>query len=63
MRAEIERCELVYKKAFFDSVGNGISDAESGKVFSTKEIEAELSERRRRKGKRGQATFSAKKSK
>jgi antitoxin YefM len=40
--------ELVYKKAFLDSVGKGILDAESGKVYSTKELKAELRERRRR---------------
>ncbi|MBI4634045.1 MAG: type II toxin-antitoxin system Phd/YefM family antitoxin [Deltaproteobacteria bacterium] len=39
--------ELVYKKAFFDSVSKGISDAKSGKVYSTDELKAELSERRR----------------
>jgi antitoxin YefM len=39
--------ELVYKKAFLDSVSRGISDAESGNVYSTKELKAALSERRR----------------
>ena len=40
--------ELVYKKAFLDSVSRGVSDAESGNVYSTKELKAALSERRRR---------------
>lgn len=39
--------ELVYKKAFLDSVGRGVSDAESGNVYSTKELKAALSERKR----------------
>ncbi|MCX5824179.1 MAG: type II toxin-antitoxin system prevent-host-death family antitoxin [Deltaproteobacteria bacterium] len=39
--------ELVYKKVFLDSVSRGISDAESGNVYRTKELKAALSERRR----------------
>jgi hypothetical protein len=35
------------KSAFLDSVGRGISDADSGDVYSTKELRAALSERRR----------------
>jgi antitoxin YefM len=38
--------ELVYKKAFFDSISRGISDSESGNVYSTQEIKAALSARR-----------------
>jgi len=38
--------ELVYKKAFVDSVSQGIADAESGKVFSAKELKAALSAKR-----------------
>jgi len=38
--------ELVYQKAFFDSVGRGIADTESGNVFSTKELKTALIERR-----------------
>jgi len=30
--------ELVYKKAFLDSVEREIADAESGNVYSTKEL-------------------------
>ncbi|MDO9109146.1 MAG: type II toxin-antitoxin system Phd/YefM family antitoxin [Desulfatirhabdiaceae bacterium] len=40
--------ELVYKKAFLDSVGNGIADAENEKVYSTKELKAALLERKAR---------------
>ena len=39
--------ELVINKDFLDSVGRGISDAESGNVYRTKELKAALSERRR----------------
>jgi antitoxin YefM len=38
--------ELVYKKAFLDSVGRGIADTESGNVYSTKELKTALIERR-----------------
>ena len=40
--------ELVYKKAFLDSVGKGIADAESENVYSTKELKAALIERKAR---------------
>jgi prevent-host-death family protein len=40
--------ELVYNKAFLDSVGRGIADADSGKTFSTKELRAALTSRRTR---------------
>lgn len=40
--------ELVYKKAFLDSVGNGIADAENENVYSTKELKAALLERKAR---------------
>jgi prevent-host-death family protein len=38
--------ELVYKKAFLDSVSRGISDTESGNIYSTKELKAALNARR-----------------
>ena len=34
--------ELVYRKSFLDSVGRGISDAESGRTYRTEEIRAAL---------------------
>ena len=40
--------ELVYRKSFLDSVGRGISDADSGKTYPTKELKAALSSRRAR---------------
>ena len=40
--------ELVYKKAFLDSVGKGIADSESENVYSTKELKAALMERKAR---------------
>ncbi len=40
--------ELVYKKSFLDSVGKGMANAESGKVYSTQELKAALVERRNR---------------
>jgi len=40
--------ELVYQRSFLDSVGRGISEAESGRTFSTKELRAALSSRRPR---------------
>jgi len=40
--------ELVYRKSFLDSVGRGISDADSGKTYPTKELRAALSSRRAR---------------
>ncbi len=38
--------ELVYRKSFLDSVGRGISDAESGRTYRTEEIRAALIVRR-----------------
>ena len=43
--------ELVYKRHFLDSVNRGISDAESGNVYSTKELKRELDKRRQRRTK------------
>jgi prevent-host-death family protein len=40
--------ELVYKKSFLDSIGRGMANAESGKVYSTQELKAALIERRSR---------------
>ncbi len=40
--------ELVYKRDFLDSVKRGISDAESGNIYSTKELKEELDKRRQR---------------
>ena len=38
--------ELVYKKSFLDSVGRGMSDADSKKTYRTQEIKATLAARR-----------------
>ncbi len=38
--------ELVYKKSFFDSIGRGIADAESGKTFNAEEVRMALQTRR-----------------
>lgn len=38
--------ELVYRKSFLDSVGRGLSDAESGKTYCTEEIRAAFATRR-----------------
>ena len=38
--------DLVYKKSFLESIGRGISDAESGKTYHTKEVRASLTARR-----------------
>jgi prevent-host-death family protein len=38
--------ELVYRKSFLDSVGRGISDADSGRTYPAKELRAALSSRR-----------------
>ena len=38
--------ELVHKNLFIDSVNRGLSDAESGKVFSTNKLKKELTKRR-----------------
>ena len=43
--------DLVYKRHFLDSVERGISDAESGNVYSTKELKRELDKRRQRRTK------------
>ena len=40
--------ELVYRRSFLDSVGRGISDAGSGRTYSTKELRAALASRRTR---------------
>ncbi|MFQ5709611.1 MAG: type II toxin-antitoxin system Phd/YefM family antitoxin [bacterium] len=40
--------ELVYKRHFLDSVNRGLSDAESGNVYSTKDLKKELDKRRQR---------------
>jgi prevent-host-death family protein len=40
--------ELVYKKSFLDSIGRGIADAESGKVYRTAEVRTALRARRNR---------------
>jgi antitoxin YefM len=37
---------LVYKKSFLDSVGKGITDAESGKTLQTNEVRMVLKARR-----------------
>jgi antitoxin YefM len=41
--------ELVYQKVFLDSVGRGLSDADSGKVITTNELKAKLAQVRKRK--------------
>jgi prevent-host-death family protein len=38
--------DLVYKKSFLDSIGRGLSDAESGKTYHTAEVRAALTARR-----------------
>ena len=38
--------ELVHKKLFIESVSRGLSDIESGSVFSTTELKEELQKRR-----------------
>jgi prevent-host-death family protein len=38
--------DLVYKKSFIESVRRGLSDVESGKVYSTPELKKELQKRR-----------------
>jgi len=42
----LEYDELVYRKAFLDSVNRGIADADSGKVYTTEELKHELEQRR-----------------
>jgi len=34
--------ELVYKKSFLDSIGRGISDADSGKTYPAEDVRAAL---------------------
>ena len=41
--------DLVYRKSFLDSIGRGISDADSGRTYSTEEIEAKFASRRNKK--------------
>ena len=38
--------ELVYKKLFIESINRGLSDVESGNVYSTIEVKEELQKRR-----------------
>jgi prevent-host-death family protein len=37
--------ELVYKRAFLDSLNRGIADAESGKIYNSEELKGELRKR------------------
>jgi antitoxin YefM len=39
--------ELVYKRAFLDSINRGIADVESGKVYNSEELKGELRKRRK----------------
>jgi prevent-host-death family protein len=39
--------ELVYKSAFLDSINRGITDAESGRIYNSEELKAELAKRRK----------------
>lgn len=39
--------ELVYKKQFTESINRGLSDAETGNVYSTDELKKELSKKRK----------------
>lgn len=41
--------ELVYKKLFVDSVSKGLTDAESGNVHTTAEVQEQLKKRRQRR--------------
>lgn len=41
--------ELVYRKSFLDSIGRGISDADSGITYSTEEIKAKFASRRNKR--------------
>jgi prevent-host-death family protein len=41
--------ELVYRKSFLDSVERGISDADSGRTYSTGEIKAKLTDLRKKR--------------
>jgi len=40
--------ELVYKRAFLDSISGGIADAESGRVYSSKQLKREMAKKRQR---------------
>jgi antitoxin YefM len=40
--------ELVYRKSFLDSVGRGISDAESGRTYRAEEIRVALKSGRKK---------------
>ncbi len=42
----IDYDELVYKKAFLDSIGRGIADADDGKLYLAEEVKASLAARR-----------------
>lgn len=39
--------ELIYKKAFLDSIKRGIADAESGRTYNSEELKAEMTKRRK----------------
>jgi antitoxin YefM len=39
--------DLVYQKAFLDSINRGIADSEKGRVLSTEELKTELQKRRK----------------
>jgi prevent-host-death family protein len=39
--------ELVYKRAFLDSLNRGIADAESGRIYNSEELKTELRKRRK----------------
>ena len=41
--------ELVYRKSFLDSISRGISDADSGRTYSTEEIKAKFTSRRNKR--------------
>ncbi|MBN1664049.1 MAG: type II toxin-antitoxin system Phd/YefM family antitoxin [Deltaproteobacteria bacterium] len=41
--------DLVYRKSFLDSVERGISDADSGRTYSTGEMKAKLSDPRNKR--------------
>jgi len=41
--------DLVYRKAFLDSLDRGIADADSGKVYATEEIREKLANLRKKR--------------
>ncbi len=41
--------ELVYKKSLLDSIGRGISDADSGRTYSTEEIKGIFASQRNKR--------------